>query len=209
MDTQFPPPERSHSIPAPGLERFPDAAGLEQLGVAFALLEAPDALRYVSSTALSVYGAPSSQLPQTSASLWTRLAEELGRCEPNLPEPATIRMLPLTEYCTASVRTQRVPSEPTWLLVVLHPVAQSVSQDGRLLRFGLTQREREVATLVADGRATKEIAARLGISFHTARHHTERVFHKLGVRARVEVARVVLLEQPQPRGERPQLSRGS
>jgi len=53
---------------------------------------------------------------------------------------------------------------------------------------GLTRRETEVARLIAAGLATKEIAFRLEMSTHTARHHTERVFEKLGVRNRAGVA---------------------
>ncbi len=54
----------------------------------------------------------------------------------------------------------------------------------------LTPRESEVARLVADGAPNKEIAARLSISEHTARHHTERLFEKLGVRNRTSLARL-------------------
>jgi DNA-binding CsgD family transcriptional regulator len=53
---------------------------------------------------------------------------------------------------------------------------------------GLTRRERDVARLIALGLATKEVAQRLGISPHTARHHAERVFVKLGVNNRCGVA---------------------
>jgi DNA-binding CsgD family transcriptional regulator len=52
---------------------------------------------------------------------------------------------------------------------------------------GLSQRETEVAVAIASGASTKEIAGRLGISIHTARRHTERVFAKLGVRSRAQV----------------------
>jgi len=47
-------------------------------------------------------------------------------------------------------------------------------------RFGLTPREREVAILLAERKTNREIASRLGISPHTARHHSERVIGKLG-----------------------------
>lgn len=53
----------------------------------------------------------------------------------------------------------------------------------------LTSREREVATHVATGQPSPLIAERLGISVHTVRRHTERVFTKLGVRSRAELAR--------------------
>lgn len=49
---------------------------------------------------------------------------------------------------------------------------------------GLTPREAQVAILAAAGLQTKQLANRLGISFHTARHHMERAYAKLGVRSR-------------------------
>ena len=61
---------------------------------------------------------------------------------------------------------------------------------------GLTQRESEVAQLIAAGLATKEIAVRLGVSAHTTRHHTERVFEKLGVRSRSSVAALLNSRRP-------------
>jgi DNA-binding CsgD family transcriptional regulator len=59
-------------------------------------------------------------------------------------------------------------------------------------RFGLTQREAAVARLLAEGRSNAEIARELSISSHTARHHTENVLVKLGVRSRAQVAAKVL-----------------
>jgi DNA-binding CsgD family transcriptional regulator len=57
-----------------------------------------------------------------------------------------------------------------------------------LSELGLTVREREVALLIAAGLPTKAIASELGITTHTTRHHTERVFDKLGVHTRAAVA---------------------
>ena len=51
-------------------------------------------------------------------------------------------------------------------------------------RYGLTRRELEVATLLAQGRTNTAIANKLHISTHTARHHTQRVLGKLGVHSR-------------------------
>ncbi len=53
-------------------------------------------------------------------------------------------------------------------------------------QYGLTEREAEVARLLAEGRRNNAIAAALGISPHTARHHTQRVLAKLGVHSRAE-----------------------
>jgi two-component system, NarL family, nitrate/nitrite response regulator NarL len=50
----------------------------------------------------------------------------------------------------------------------------------------LTPREREVLGLVAEGLANKAIAARLGISEHTAKFHVNAILAKLGVGSRAE-----------------------
>jgi two-component system, NarL family, nitrate/nitrite response regulator NarL len=50
----------------------------------------------------------------------------------------------------------------------------------------LTPREREVLALLAQGLANKAIAARLGISDHTAKFHVNSILGKLGVDSRVE-----------------------
>jgi DNA-binding CsgD family transcriptional regulator len=52
--------------------------------------------------------------------------------------------------------------------------------------FGLTGREIEVAFLLAQGRSNVAIAKALGISTHTARHHTQRVLGKMKVHSRAE-----------------------
>lgn len=54
-------------------------------------------------------------------------------------------------------------------------------------RYRLTAREAEVAERLLGGASNKRLALELGISAHTARHHTERVFAKLGVRSRREL----------------------
>ena len=51
----------------------------------------------------------------------------------------------------------------------------------------LTQREREVVRLVADGMRNLEIALELGLSEHTVRNYLIRVFDKLGISSRVEL----------------------
>jgi DNA-binding CsgD family transcriptional regulator len=62
------------------------------------------------------------------------------------------------------------------------PSAGATLQD----RFAFTRSEAQVAALIADGNSNIEIATSLCISRHTARHHTERIFAKLGVRSRAE-----------------------
>ena len=50
----------------------------------------------------------------------------------------------------------------------------------------LTQRERDVLSLLADGLGNKQIAARLGISTNTVKTHLELLFDKLDVSTRTE-----------------------
>ena len=51
---------------------------------------------------------------------------------------------------------------------------------------GLTPREHEVLTLLADGLPNREIAARLGVSEHTVKFHLGAIFGKLGASTRTE-----------------------
>jgi DNA-binding NarL/FixJ family response regulator len=51
----------------------------------------------------------------------------------------------------------------------------------------LTQREREVMTLIARGLTNTEIATRLGLGQATVKTHVSRLFHKLHVHHRVQI----------------------
>ena len=51
----------------------------------------------------------------------------------------------------------------------------------------LTEREREVVSLIGEGLKNKQIAARLFISETTVRHHLTSIFNKLGVSDRLEL----------------------
>src|SRR5207302_9839421 len=59
-----------------------------------------------------------------------------------------------------------------------------------LVGAGLTNREREILGLLAEGLGNKQIAARLGISTHTVKTHLELLFDKLGVSSRAEAVAV-------------------
>jgi len=73
----------------------------------------------------------------------------------------------------------------TAVLVSLDRVAFQVpAPDSIRTRFGLTVRELQVASLLMHRLSNAEIARLLSISPHTARHHTENVLAKVGVRSR-------------------------
>jgi DNA-binding NarL/FixJ family response regulator len=56
----------------------------------------------------------------------------------------------------------------------------------------LTDREKQVLKLVAEGRSNKEVAELLGISVKTAMSHREHIMQKLGVHSRTELIRFAL-----------------
>jgi DNA-binding NarL/FixJ family response regulator len=54
--------------------------------------------------------------------------------------------------------------------------------------FGLTERERQVLALVAEGATNRQIGAALFMAEKTASVHVSRILAKLGVRSRTEAA---------------------
>jgi DNA-binding CsgD family transcriptional regulator len=71
----------------------------------------------------------------------------------------------------------------------------NVAADGSEAVASLSSREREIADLVTDRKTNKEIAAELYLSEKTVESHLRNVFVKLGVRSRVQVARVLERER--------------
>jgi DNA-binding CsgD family transcriptional regulator len=69
------------------------------------------------------------------------------------------------------------------LIVQSRPVVES---SHGLAEPVLTNREREILALLADGLGNKQIAARLGISANTVKSHLELLFEKLDVSSRAE-----------------------
>lgn len=65
-------------------------------------------------------------------------------------------------------------------------------EDAVRMVFALTERERQVLAMIADGRSTKEAARRLGISYKTADSHRSRVLEKLGVHETASMVRYAI-----------------
>jgi DNA-binding CsgD family transcriptional regulator len=86
-------------------------------------------------------------------------------------------LLPLGDACRAAV-------------VLALPCSNAPARSD-LETLGLTTRENDVARLLVCGRSTRTVASSLGISVHTARRHTERLYTKLGVSSRAELAAIV------------------
>ncbi|HYT71789.1 MAG TPA: helix-turn-helix transcriptional regulator [Gemmatimonadales bacterium] len=77
---------------------------------------------------------------------------------------------------------------PTVLVALERVRAEPPRAEQLAARYQLTPSEGEVALLLVQRRTNAEIARALGISPHTARHHTESVFLKTGAHSRTHVA---------------------
>jgi DNA-binding NarL/FixJ family response regulator len=55
-------------------------------------------------------------------------------------------------------------------------------------KFGLTARELEIVSAIVDGQGNRDIALTYGISEYTVKHHLTRIFDKVGVFSRLELA---------------------
>jgi DNA-binding NarL/FixJ family response regulator len=85
----------------------------------------------------------------------------------------------LDSHTTAAVMRQF--AQPTEIMGSSHPAR------GRE-RSPLSQREREIVTLVAQGYKNREMAEKMFISEQTVKNHLHNIFDKLGVSDRLELA---------------------
>ena len=103
---------------------------------------------------------------------------------------AALRASPEFEVVGATASDANVPSSVDVILVA-HEGEESElralpTRNDAIVGPILSNREREILALLADGLANKQIAARLGISKNTVKTHIELLFDKLGVSSRAE-----------------------
>jgi two-component system, NarL family, nitrate/nitrite response regulator NarL len=87
----------------------------------------------------------------------------------------------LDSHTTAAVIRQFVAAEET-------PIPQMSAPPRDRERSPLSQREREIVALVAQGFKNKEMAEKMFISEQTVKNHLHNIFDKLGVSDRLELA---------------------
>lgn len=81
-------------------------------------------------------------------------------------------------------------------VVIIEPLDVRRQSHGKLVGYGFTQRQEQVAVLLILGRRPKEIAGLCGISPNTVCEHIEDVYRKLGVHSREQFLRAVLGPAP-------------
>jgi DNA-binding CsgD family transcriptional regulator len=92
-------------------------------------------------------------------------------------------------------RLQRLLEVVSELVLVQEPEEADVTLSAPLgprKQFNLSEREREVLALLAEGASNKEIGRRLGISAHTAKFHVRQITDKLDAVGRTDAVALAL-----------------
>jgi DNA-binding NarL/FixJ family response regulator len=153
------------------LPRLRELADACSCGAAGAYAEHAEALRTQDITAL---GAVSERFAAMGAPLYAAEAaaaqshRHVAAGRRSLATAALTRSVELIEACSGLVRL---------------PAVATVDVPR------ITSREREIAVLAADGMSSKEIGRRLVLSVRTVENHLQRVYRKLGIGTRAELAR--------------------
>jgi DNA-binding NarL/FixJ family response regulator len=82
------------------------------------------------------------------------------------------------------------PALVSELIETVRPLIDSSKAAGSKSAFGLTAREQDVVSMVVGGCSNREIAEKCTLSEETVKHHLTRIFEKMGVSNRLEVAMI-------------------
>ncbi|MFN0181323.1 MAG: ester cyclase [Gemmatimonadales bacterium] len=126
---------------------------------------------------------------ETSVASWRARGTHLG---PGLGIPPSRRPVDFTGLSVFDFVDGRIAKGfDRWNRGEMIASLMQVRMDELREHAGLTQREAQVALLMAERFSHPEIATQLGIKPNTARRHCERVLSKLGVRRRQDVAQAL------------------
>lgn len=108
--------------------------------------------------------------------------------------PKSVKELPNCVYQVHKGQIWATNNDLQWILETLVQAAPApvLKADGTPL---LTNRETQVARLVAEGFSNREISRKLGLSEHTVKNYLFRIFDKLGLSNRMELIRYVFQQQ--------------
>jgi DNA-binding NarL/FixJ family response regulator len=95
-----------------------------------------------------------------------------------------LRMLSVDKTSVASVIAASVAKESV-SIPLINPPQASVERPNR---YGLTPREAEIVGAIGEAMTNKDIAVHFGISEYTVKHHLTKIFDKVGVDSRLELA---------------------
>lgn len=69
-------------------------------------------------------------------------------------------------------------------------IKEKVEEADRFEKYGLTPRQKEIATLLLSAKTGRQIAGELGLSESTVKMHTSDLYRKLGINSKVELFRL-------------------
>ncbi len=103
--------------------------------------------------------------------------------------PLSVLILPVPKW-----RASWISGEPVRVLLVFDPELRlAVNQELIMEDLGLSERETNVAALLAAGFQLEEIARRLHVSVHTVRSQLKAAFHKTGCHTQAQLVKRLLL----------------
>ena len=162
---------------------------LRQLGVPFATFDPASRCTELSPAARALLGDEADRVCRLGARLLESMPSGIPRVPFDRPTDAASCYDPASRHV---LRARRLPhGDPHRAGIVLLLPVRSAAERLEPQRWGLSRREGEVASLVASGASTADVACALGISAHTVRRHTERIYAKVGVRSRMQLAAVL------------------
>ncbi len=91
-----------------------------------------------------------------------------------------------------AARDGKAVISPEATQALAHAITRGTLSAQAALQQSLTEREREVLSLVVDGLGNAQIAERLMIAEATVKYHVRRLFTKLGVTARTELVALAI-----------------
>ena len=162
------------------LNRSPDMVGL-------VLIDAADNPLYANSTARQVisYALGEEQIsePSLGAAIRTQIPD---LHDSNAPSVTTL-ISGRRKYAVRRLVLEReeTPHNGAYCAVIFQRISRRREPLRRMVeQYGLTPREREVASLLVEGLTSKEIAQRMNISTHTVKGYLQLVMMKMAVTTR-------------------------
>ena len=119
--------------------------------------------------------------------VWSSIGRLLGTEAGEEPQrPVRIRVR-AADGSWAVIETARLDDAEHGIAVAVHTAAGDEILGLVARAYGLSDRERELAGLIAEGHDTPMIAEKMCISRYTVQDHLKSIFDKLGVRSRLEL----------------------
>jgi DNA-binding NarL/FixJ family response regulator len=174
----------------------PYAAGAERLGRASALAASARCRGLLAATAGD--GEVAVSAFEEAIALHAAAPQALSRARTLLALGAALRRLKRKRPARQALEEALAAFERAGAAVWAERARSELGRiSGRAPASGaLTPAEERVAALVAEGRTNREVAAALFISDRTVEGHLSRIYGKLGVRSRTELARFLAGREP-------------